>query len=304
MLFAAGGLFFVIQRISATWDETGPVVRSAEPAWIAFAVVLAGAGMTAIAVPWVRALGMLGGRLGRGRAVLLYYVGEIGKYLPGGIWPVVGRGELAHRAGIGRSVAYSSVLLSLATLYLCSLVVAGGLLPIVIADGASSAAPMLLILLVPIGLVVLHPAVMARVLQLGSRLTRRSFEFEPPGWSSMLALVASYVPAWLLIGTSTWAVSKALATDPDWVELCLATVLSWAAGFLVAPAPGGVGVREAVFVAMAPSIPSGIAAAVALCARLIFMLVDAAGAGVSALLLGTRAKEYRKGARVSAESSP
>jgi hypothetical protein len=49
--------------------------------------------------------------------------------------------------------------------------------------------------------------------------------------------------------------------------------------------PGGVGVREAVFVAAAGSLDPGIAAATALAARLLFVIVDAAGALLGAFAL-------------------
>lgn len=288
MLFAVGGLGFVIQRIGANWDETGPVLRSADPWWLAAALLLAAAGMTAIALPWVDVVRLLGARLGRGDAVVLYYVGEIGKYLPGGVWPVVGRGEMAVRGGMRRSVAYSSVLFSLAVLYLAALLLAAGLLPVVLVSGGSSSTPMLLVLLMPVGLVALHPRVLGAVLALGARLIRRESGVDLPSWPAMIGLVLRYLPAWVLIGSATWAVAKALDAEIGWFEVCFATVLSWSAGFLVAPAPGGVGVREAAFVAVAASLSGGIAAAIALCARVVFMVVDAVGAAAAGLVLGSR----------------
>lgn len=286
--FAAGGLAFVVQRIWSTWDETGPVLRSAEPSWLLVAFVLAAAGMTAIALPWVAVVRALGGSLSLSTAVLTYYVGEIGKYLPGGVWPVVGRGELAVRTGMRRTVAYTSVLFSLAVLYLAALLSAAGLFPVVLATGGSSSKPVLLVLLVPLGLVALHPAVLGPLVGLAGRITKRDVALDLPGWGVMVGLVLRYIPAWLLIGSATWAVTRALSADVSWIEICLATVLSWSAGFLVAPAPGGVGIREAAFVAVAASMAGGVAAAAALCARLVFMVVDALGAALCGIVLGSR----------------
>ncbi|WP_436793012.1 lysylphosphatidylglycerol synthase domain-containing protein [Actinospongicola halichondriae] len=288
VVFAVGGLAFVVQRIGSTWDETGPVLRDADPGWLLAALVLAAAGMTAIALPWVSVVRALGGSLTVSTAVLTYYVGEIGKYLPGGVWPVVGRGELAVRSGMRRTIAYTSVLFSLAVLYLAALLTAAGLFPIVLATGGTSSKPVLLVLLVPLGLALLHPSVLGPFIGLVGRLAKREIAVDLPSWGVMVGLVLRYVPAWLLIGSATWAVTRALSADVSWLEICLATVLSWSAGFLVAPAPGGVGIREAAFVAVAASMSGGIAAAAALCARLIFMLVDAAGAALCGVVLGAR----------------
>jgi uncharacterized membrane protein YbhN (UPF0104 family) len=49
------------------------------------------------------------------------------------------------------------------------------------------------------------------------------------------------------------------------------------------PVPGGVGVREAVFVALVDALPTGVAATVAVTARFCFVLVDGGGAALGAL---------------------
>ena len=83
--------------------------------------------------------------------------------------------------------------------------------------------------------------------------------------------------------------ARALTADAggDVGAIAFAAVLSWIAGFLAVPVPGGVGVREAVFVAAAGLDP-GVGAAVALVTRAVFMAVDAAGALGAAAWLAHR----------------
>ena len=109
---------FVVSRMAAQWDEVRDEVADAEVGWLVLALVMAVAGMTWIAACWRRAIGLLGHETGRRRTVAWYFAGEIGKYVPGGVWPVLGRGELARRGGVPRSRAYPSVGLSLVALYL------------------------------------------------------------------------------------------------------------------------------------------------------------------------------------------
>ena len=132
------------------------------PGWIVAAFLVAAAAMTAIAIPWRHVLRMLGGDLSWPETVARYYAGEIGKYLPGGVWPVLGRGELARRAGVARTAAYSSVALSLALLYLAAMFVVLVCVPVMIAAGGSLASLWVLALL-PLGLAGLHHAVLERV---------------------------------------------------------------------------------------------------------------------------------------------
>jgi len=59
--------------------------------------------------------------------------------------------------------------------------------------------------------------------------------------------------------------------------------VSWIIGFIT-PAPGGIGVREAVFVAVA-GVAAGPAAAAAILARVLFVVIDGSGAGIGWLVL-------------------
>src|SRR5690606_18656789 len=84
---------FVVQRMVSQWAEVRDAVAAASPPYLVAAVVLAGGAMAWIAACWRRALRLVGADAARGRTIAWYYTGEIGKYVPGGIWPVLGRGE-------------------------------------------------------------------------------------------------------------------------------------------------------------------------------------------------------------------
>jgi hypothetical protein len=296
---------FVVRFIARDWDDVSAAVADANVAWILAAAVTAAAGMTAIAVPWRRALHMLGGDLPWPDVIARYYAGEIGKYVPGGVWPVVGRGELAARTGVSRAAAYGSVALSLAVLYLAAmfLVLAG--VPFMIAGGGSLEYLWVLAVL-PLGVAFLHHAVLERVRATASRLTKREISLTIPPWRDSLALLVQYVPAWLLIGTTTWMVARALGQDVSWLDIAPAAVLSWVVGFVLIPVPGGVGVREAAFLAAATELDAGVGAAVALVARVLFVLVDAGGfALASAYLARHRADPRAAGpVRPAASAAP
>jgi glycosyltransferase 2 family protein len=295
-LLAIVAAVFVGRALVREWDEVRSSLSDASPAWMVVALVLAAAGMTAIAVPWRRALRLLGGDLSWPHTVARYYLGEIGKYVPGGVWPVLGRGELARRAGVGRAAAYSSVALSLVTLYLAAMFLAVLGLPAMIGDGSGGYVWVLVLL--PLGVVGVHHAVLERVRGLGERALRRPIATTIPRWKDTLTLMAMYVPAWLFVGTATWAVARGLGQDVAWIDVAPAAVLSWVVGFVLVPVPGGVGVREAAFVAAVSGMDSGVAAAVAVVARAMFVLVDTLGA---LLASGWLARHRLSGGRGDAE---
>jgi hypothetical protein len=287
VVIATAATVFVGRALVRDREEIGDALGEASPGWLVLAVVLAVVGMTAIAVPWRRAIQLLGDDLPMGQVIRRYFVGEIGKYVPGGVWPILGRGELAARWGIRRTSAYGSVLLSLLALYLAAMFVVVAGLPALLA-GDDGTGPIAVLLLLPVGLVALHPVVLRRGLGIVERLTHRQVDLEVPTWRSSVALVVRYVPAWLAIGGATWAVARSLDPSAGLLEVGTAATLSWLIGFVLVPVPGGVGVREAAFVAAAGSLDPGIAAAVAVGARLIFVAVDAAGAVIGSSTLRSR----------------
>jgi len=295
---AAAGLVFVVRQIVDQWDEVREEIADASWGWLVVAFVVAAVGMTLIALGWVPVLRALGGKLTFAQAVRWYFPGEIGKYVPGGVWPVVGRAELARRGGVRRRVAYPSVALSLVTLYLAAMATVLLALPFAVADERDSSTPFLVLVLLPLGLLALHPKVVGGFLRLVERLTGRELGMAVPSWRAMIGLVVRFVPAWVAIGTATWAVARAFTDDAPFADVFVSAVLSWIVGFVLVPVPGGIGVREAVFTATV-SLPSGTAATVALVARLGFMLVDALGAVAAPVLL-----RGRGGAPEAAPSSP
>jgi hypothetical protein len=268
---------FVVRAIAHQWSSVRSSLGHAQPAWLVAGVVVAGLAMLAIALPWRHALRLVGLEAPMTACVCWYFVGEIGKYVPGGIWPVVGRAELARRGGHPRSGAYASVALSLGALYLAGMLTSAVLLPLRFAGDGSEW--LWVLVLLPIGIAMLHHRPLGWMVERAERVMKRDLDVTIPPWSASLGLVLRYIPAWLLIGTSTWCVARAFDSGVGWITIAPAAMLSWVVGFVLVPVPGGVGVREAAFVALVGgAVPAGVRATIAVVARLAFMVVDALGA--------------------------
>ncbi|MGZ4677580.1 MAG: lysylphosphatidylglycerol synthase domain-containing protein [Acidimicrobiia bacterium] len=276
--------FFVTRAVVDEWSTVEPKLGSASVGWLVVGVLTAAVAMVAIAVPWHRCLALVGVATTRRAATAWYFVGEIGKYVPGGIWPVVGRGELARSGGHPRAATYASVGLSLAVLYLAAMAVAAVLVPVRLLRSGADA--LWVLLLLPVGLGLLHHRPLEWLVRRIERVMHREVPVVVPRWRDTLLLLVRYVPAWLLVGTATWCIARALDPGASWLTIAPAAILSWVVGFLLIPVPGGVGVREAAFVALVgSSMGTGVRSAVAIAARLAFIVVDGGAAAICALLL-------------------
>jgi uncharacterized membrane protein YbhN (UPF0104 family) len=199
----------------------------------------------------------------------------------------VGRGELAVRHGVARAAAYASVASSLAGLYLAGALAAVLLLPAAAgARGGAAVDGVVAFLLVGIG--GLHPAVVGGAVRFVERLAKRKLDVVVPSWRNGIALVVGYLPAWIGVGIAQWFCVRALGLHAPIAHVMFASAVAWCAGFLAIPAPGGIGVRESIFV-LTSGMASHDAAAAALLARLAFVVADGLGAAAGALWMTRRA---------------
>lgn len=267
------------------WGDISHSITHANPVWLIVGLLAAAGSMTGLGVLWWRCLAVFGHRVRLTDAIAWYFGGELGKYVPGGVWPVLGRGELANRAGIPRTTGYVTTLISYAAMCIGSAIVCGVLAPIVAADGNGLSYGWLMLLLIPIGLAALHPAILGRLLVIGAKLTKGRINIEPKSWGQMIGLTFWSCATWVLVGAASVAITEALGFHQQPARVAFAAVAAWIIGFLAIPVPAGAGLRELVFLAVC-GLDHGPALAVAAIARVLFIIVD--GLGGAAGLAATR----------------
>jgi glycosyltransferase 2 family protein len=283
IVIAVAGLVFVGRTLVSEWDDTQALLRDASWGWLVVALPTCLAGMTLVGVPWRAIIEALGEHHRLGAVLRWYFPGQLGKYVPGGIWPVVGRGELAVRGGVSRTIAYASVALSLALTYLAAALTALVFLAASVLLGDDAGGAFWALLVLPLGFACLHPAVLTRLVATAERVLSREMVVQVPDYRTTVRLILFHVPAWVLIAVATWFVARAFTPDPPVAQVLFAGVLSWIVGFVVVPVPGGIGVREAAFAAAAVSLSDDVAATVAIVSRLCFITADLIGAGLVVL---------------------
>jgi hypothetical protein len=265
------------------WDAVKTSIEHADYTLLLWSFLAASAGMTGLGVLWWRCLNTFGYAVDLDRTLAWYFAGELGKYVPGGIWPVLGRGELAYRkGGVSRATGYATTLISYAAMCVAAAAVCGGLALVLALDNRSPTWAWAVVALAPIGVLATHPFVFERVLGAASRLTRRSVGLTTPSWLRMQSLIATAVPTWLLVGLSSVLIAQALGYDQRPAQIGFAAVAAWIIGFLAVPVPAGAGLRELVFVGLA-GLSSGRAVAVAAGARLILLCVDGSAGALASL---------------------
>ena len=264
---------------------------------VAGALVAILAALLAAMQVWRVLLAALGSPLPARPAARIMFIGQLGKYLPGSIWPVLAQMELGNEYQVPRHRSASAVVLTMLLTTLTGLLTALVALPFVAGSTSYAwallAAPALLVLLVPRVL----NAVLNRVL----RLARRPpLEVELTGRAMAGAVAWSFV-SWVFYGVQIWVLALALGA-PAGKGFLLALggfAFAWTVGFLVVIAPAGAGVRDVLLaLTLGLVIGHGAALAIALVSRVLLTIGDLVTAGVAAAF--TR----RPGAQESGPAGP
>lgn len=286
VIIGIAGIAFVAKTLITRWDDVRHAFSQVDAINLVGSVALGLAAMTSIGWIWVQMISHRGHLVTHRRAMSWYFTGQLGKYVPGGIWPIVGRAELAARNGIPRVDAYASTGLSLVTTYLGATATIG--------IGAALAPGRRLIAVIVAGglvagyLVFSSDSLRARVVGLASRISPAASSLTEPRRLARLTL--THIPAWILMSLSTSVTASAFGARISIGQMLFITSTSWLAGFVVVGVPGGIGVREAIFTSLAGSIiGTPVAVSLALMSRVVFITVDLVGAFASNVIARTGA---------------
>lgn len=278
-------LWFVFDQLATDWSRSRHLLVNADWMWAALAVPVATVGMASLGFVWRSVLRTLGADVRSLQVMIWYQIGMLGKYVPGGVFAILGRAELAHRGGVPRSIAYNSVALSMGTTYLAGALVSALLLPFTLLDRGALGEMWWVLSILPVGAVVLHPRVLGKLLLVAERLFGGADEEVVPSWGASIQLVLKYMPSWLVNGLACWLTALCFVREAPIASVVFAGIASWVAGFLVVFVPSGAGVREAMFVALTAGVIGGpAAAATAVVSRLVFVSADLISAGVAAII--------------------
>jgi uncharacterized membrane protein YbhN (UPF0104 family) len=284
VLIGIAGVAFVVRTILTKKEQVSDAFAQLNGITLIISLLLGLAAMTLIGFVWTRMLVTRGHHAPPRSAMAWYFAGQLGKYVPGGIWPIVGRAELAVRGGVPRPDAYAATGLSMVTTYLAAA------LAICVGSLASWTYPLVGILGLSgfaLGFLAFSNSVLRRtVLSILNRVSPRATALTEP--RRLLVLTLTHLPAWILMSLSTSVTASAFGADIGIAHMLFITSASWLAGFVVVGVPGGIGVRESVFTALAgTALTPGVAVSLALASRVVFIAVDLVGALVANIISRT-----------------
>ena len=251
VLLVGAVLFFLGLNIYRGWRDASRFQWSVRP-WSlvgSFALALAFWFMTGLG--WNLMVRCLGGSLALRRGMRVYFLSNLGWYVPGKVWYAVGRAYLGQREGVSVGVISTSVLMEMVLSLTSSALMATLALPL-LSPLLGAKGLYLGIAVLVLGLAILHPALMQPALTLLERLLpgpERAIN-PPLSYLVMMGLLAGYLFIWSFVGAAFFVLLNAVYPLPlAWLPTVIAIyAVSWIAGFLAPFAPSGLGVREGAMI--------------------------------------------------------
>ena len=268
--------YFLFRSVRLSWSELADVDLAAwcpkALPFFASCIVLLSVFVYLVEL-WTLMVRRLGGpRLSLGESMKIFFVANLGRYVPGKVWQLAGLTYLAGKRGVSLPVASSAAVLG----QIFALAAAATLGGIALAVGASSGfpselVPWALVFASGIVVVVTVPAVLTNMLRLAFKLGHR--QEETPRLDSLFGArwLGLYLVAWLGYG---------IAFGLLWWSIPALPAVSWPAavgsfggayflGYAAIFAPAGIGVREgAMVVLLSPWMSAADATVLAVIARL------------------------------------
>jgi hypothetical protein len=235
--------FFLGWALYGNWEEVRTYHWSFNYPLLALSLGVMLASLFLYAWQWRFSLQRLGASIGFIKVLRTYFIGNLGRYIPGKVWQFLGWFYLFEREGVMTSLRSTEL--------------SGRLWPFLI--------------VIPLGLVVIQPSVLEKLLNWGLRLFKRGpVTIELTAWD-LARFAALHLLCWLGYGLAFYLFIRALYPVPLERLPALVGIFAgaWVIGFLSLLAPGGLGVREGILAYLLGFyLPSHVAIVVTLLSRL------------------------------------
>lgn len=210
---------------------------------VAFSLMLLATALYAFL--WKLILERLGTPLTYRKSYRIFFLSQLGRYIPGKIWSILGLVYLSQQEGVSTVISGASVILQL-LLQIVSGVIAFALALPFWSDVESLTGLAVVVGVLGLCLALLHPALVTRGVNLGLRLTGQAEMELDWSYGYLLGQLALWVGFWLLNGVAYHFLIRSIDSSPlpNFVVLAGIFSLAWVVGFLSLVTPSGLGVME------------------------------------------------------------
>jgi len=259
--------YFLARNLYLNWNKIVKYDWNINYYFLTYSFVLFVVGSILIALGWNLILRVLGGRLGCKRALKIFFITDLAKYVPGKVWTIVGKVYLCAKEGIPIAKTSASVVIQPLIQVIAGILIFLLSLPFWTKTNDFMNQLYFFFPLIPIGLIVLHPAIMTKLLNFVlTRLKQKPVELNIK-YKDILLILLLWCGLWILTGIASYFLIISIYSFPV-SQLPVVIGIFSIAGISQFLTPSGIGVLEGVLtVLLGLYVPVHIAIFIALLAR-------------------------------------
>jgi uncharacterized membrane protein YbhN (UPF0104 family) len=232
---------------------------------------------------WKLILNRLGTPLSYRKSYRVFFLSQLGRYLPGKVWGILGLVYLSQKEGVSKVISGASVTLQLLLQVVSGIMIFAVTLPFWRRVDSVTDLHVLAFFL-PVGLVLLHPALVNRGLNLALRLTGQTEIDLSWKYSYLLGQLGLWGVFWFVNGVASYFLIRSIYSSslPQVPVLAGIFAIAWVAGFVSLLTPAGLGVMEGTLALLLSFyFPVHVATIIALWTRLARTLSDLVCAAIA-----------------------
>ncbi len=288
LILTAIVIYFVYRQVAARWPAIEAHDWQVQWSYLVVSVLITLVTFGILAALWQRIIRGFNHHLNLAESFRIFYLSNLGRYVPGKVWQLFGILYLAKRKDIPAAHATASfVAVQLFAIPASFLVFAATLwLEPILLDTVAADFPITLIYTFLIAMVLLSAGIILfpnKLFVLGDRLVKRfnkgDLAFRMSRREALL-LYLGYIAAWTFYGVAFWCFLRSVSGTVSFPLIAAIGAFNGAyqIGYLALFAPSGLGPREFIMTVLLTPFIGPIAPAVAILARLWSLLVESIAA--------------------------
>jgi uncharacterized membrane protein YbhN (UPF0104 family) len=281
-------LYFLYRQVAHHWQEIRVYEWEIHWGYLISSVIAGVVVLFVLSSVWLKIIAGFGHKLSMAKAFRIFYLSNLGRYVPGKVWQLLGILYLTKKEGIppeqaGASFIFSQMIgipASLLVFVLAAQIEPGLLVDQVAILGDKSAYLMTAAMVAVSLIMVLWPQKVIAIGNAALRKLKRPQAVFALDKKVALTIFLSYSVSWIMYGTAFWLFTRAV-TDGAGCSLVAAVgayIAAYQIGYLAMFAPGGFGPRELLLGVMLAPFLGPIAPAIAIGARLWSIIIESLAA--------------------------
>jgi uncharacterized membrane protein YbhN (UPF0104 family) len=273
--------YFLAKSLVSNWNQIREYSWDFHYPLLLLSFALVGLAYSALVKVWEQILKQSGHVLSYSKMFKIWFISNLGRYVPGKVWQFLGMLYLLEKEDVPKSKGFSVAILAQVLSSMAGILIMIGFVKYDSYQKLLSHSLWLLVLLTAFiaGVIILifYPKLLQKLINFGLEIFKKekiSFDYKP---RNLLFYLLSYAGCWLLFGFCFLIFIKSIVPAPFEIYFGVTGAFAGSAtiGFLALFAPGGIGVREGVLVALLSSyFPVPVATLIALLSRVWITLAE------------------------------